>query len=121
MKNNIFNNKQTLTKEQSKKAKFGAVFIVNDKEVFNPKGVGKPRRVVLLGKKNGSLIVAPIRRSSNKTLELSRFDGNRSVIIGKAVTIAKNKIYSKNGFKHTENDFLTPHEKYKLKKKLIKK
>lgn len=53
---NIFENKKTLTRIQERKSKFGNVFIVNDK-LFNHKGAGKPRRVVLIGKKAPYLLL----------------------------------------------------------------
>lgn len=118
---NLFKNKKPLTRTQVEKARFGNVFIVNDKQVFNPKGAEKPRRVVLVGKKDGSLQVAPVKRSSPYQMELSNFDGNRSVILGKTVTITKNKVYSKRDFRGTSNDYLTTSEKVKLKKKILGK
>lgn len=117
---NVFSNKKPITRTQAIKARFGTVFIVNDKKVFNPKGKSKSRRVVIIGKKSGSLIVAPIRRCNPYSLELSNFDNQRSIRLDKSVLITKNKVYSKNGFKNTQNDFLTNHEKVLLKKKIIK-
>ena len=115
-----FQDKKTLSKRQVNNIKFGTVLIVNDKLVFNHKGKVKARRVVVIGKKNGSLIVAPIRNRVPNVMELSRFDGKRCVRLDKYVLITKNKIYTKKGFKKTNNDFLTKAEKVELKRKVIK-
>ena len=115
--NNVFIGKKTLTKKQATKAKIGSVFIVNDKEIFNKKGPNKIRRVVLIGKRNGSLLIAPVRRHPPISMELSNFDGERSLILSKAVLISKNKVYSRFKFKGTQNDYLTTKEKILLKKK----
>ena len=118
---NEFDGKKPLTKSQARNAKFGSVFIVNDRDVFNHKGPQKARRVVLVGKKNGSLVVAPVRKTLSVSIEVSGFDGGRSVMLYKAVVVSKNKVYSKNGFRNTKNDYLTTNEKIKLKKALRKK
>lgn len=115
----VFDNKKTLTKRQVREAKIGGVFIVNDKIVFNHKGKEKPRRVVLVGKRGNSVIVAPIRHRPPGTMEVSRFDGNRCIRLDKSVLISKNKVYSKNSFKGTHNDYLTKHEKVLLIRKIL--
>ena len=117
---NDFLKKKPMTKMQLQKARFGGVFIVNDIEVFNKKGTPKARRVVLISKKRNGVVVAPIRRRPPSSMELSRFDGNRCVRLDKTVLISKNKVYPKQGFKGTKNDFLTKHEKVLLKKKYLK-
>ena len=73
----------------------------------------------MIGKKNGSLIVAPIRNRIPNIMELSQFDGKRCIRLDKSLLITKNKIYTKKGFKKTNNDFLTKSEKVDLKKKLL--
>ncbi len=40
-------------------------------------------------------------------------------MFNKAVLVSKNKVYSKNQFKNTQNDFLTKNEKVRLKKKVL--
>lgn len=75
--------------------------------------------MVLIGKKSGSLFVAPVRRSPYSSMEVSRFDGDRSVMLNKTILVSKNKVYSKNQFKNTQNDFLTKNEKVRLKKKVL--
>lgn len=115
--NDTFKNKSPLTKKQVEKAKFGNVFIVSDRE-FNPKAnKEKTRRVVYLGLKNGSLIVAPVKHTSIARMELKNFDGNRSVYLDKQRYISKNKVFKKNQFKGTNNDYLTISEKHVLRKK----
>ena len=115
----IFKNKKPLTRKQANRVKFGCIFIVNDKVVFNHKGKEKARRVVLLGKKNGSLLIAPIRHRPPSIMEISNFDGKRCIRLDKSVLVGKNKVYSKNGFKGTKNDYLSKSEKVALKKKML--
>ena len=119
MSKNEFKNKKPLTKMQLNKAKFGGVYIVNDKEVFNRKGTEKARRVVLLSKRRNGVVIAPVRKRNPSSMEVSRFDGNRCVRLDKSVLVTKNKVYPKYRFKGTQNDFLTKSEKVSLKKKYL--
>lgn len=109
--------RNSLSKQQVKNIKFGSVFIVMDKE-FNPKSPeNKTRHVVFLGKKGGSLILAPIKHTSPSRMELKNFDGNRSIYLDKIRYFSKNKVYPLNDFKDKGNDYLTIEEKVELKKR----
>lgn len=107
-----------LTKRQAEKAKFGTVFVVKDKEFNRKSPSNKTRRVVKLGIKNGSLLIAPIKHTSPTRMELKNFDGGRSVFLDKRRYISKNKVYKLNGLNKNNNDYLTTKEKIELKKRL---
>lgn len=109
--------RKPLTRKQADNAKFGSVFIVMDSEFNRKSPKDKTRHVVLLGRRSGSLLIAPIKHTNPSRMELKNFDGNRSVYLDKSRLITRNKVYPLNSFGSKGNDYLTASEKVELKKR----
>ena len=92
----------------------GTVFVINDELLGGP--VKKPRAVVVAKKGKGQVSVLGLYKDKSMMF-FSKFDQQRMVNFKYPITIQKNALYEKRGFKISKNGYLTSQEKNRLQKK----
>ena len=92
----------------------GDVFVLNDKVMGNP---NRKPRVVVVAKKGATEVSVLGLYKDGKMMSFSKFDGQRMVNFKYPITVRKNALYEKRGFKTAKNAYLTSQEKNRLQKK----